>query len=200
MRSTTRATSRRSASSTRRATWRWCAARSGASRSCSSSATPSIETPRQRRAGPLPAHRAWHRATRRAGLPAIEAIDMREPPPERGQWLSPPLVEAVRRDLGARRAGAAVPEPARLCADHPLPQLRLRVRMPELLGVAGRAPIPPPARMPPLRHLHSHPRDLPELRGRAFARAVRARRRAHRRGGGGALSRRAPRAARRQRS
>ena len=99
-----------------------------------------------------------------------------------------------RRDLGARRAGAAVPEPARLRAGHRLPQLRLQIRMPELLRLARRAPLSPQARMPPLRHLHSHPRDLPELRRRAFAGAVRTGHRAHRRGDRRIFPRRAARA------
>ena len=130
-----------------------------------------------------------------AGLPAIAAIDMRAIPPERGRWLSPVLVEAVGETLGARRAGAAVSQPPRLCAGDALPEMRLQIRMPELLGLAGRAQIPPPARMPPLRHLRADPRDLPELRRGAFAGAVRAGRRAHRRGGRRAVSRGAPRAA-----
>ena len=33
------------------------------------------------------------------GLPAIAAIDMRASPPERGKWLSPVLIEAVRETL-----------------------------------------------------------------------------------------------------
>ena len=129
-----------------------------------------------------------------ARLPDIAAIDMRVSPPERGKWLSPVLVEAVAETLAARRAGAAVSEPPRLCAGHRLPELRLQIRMPQLLRLAGRAPLPPPARMPPLRHLRADPRDLPELRGRTFARAVRAGHRAHRRGGCRPLSRCAPRA------
>ena len=101
-----------------------------------------------------------------------------------------------RRDLGARRAGAPVPQSPRLCAGHALPELRLQIRMPELLGLAGRAPLSPPARMPPLRHLRADSREVcPNCGAETFARAVRARHRAHRRGGRRALSRGAPRAA-----
>lgn len=34
-----------------------------------------------------------------AQLPTIEAIDMRQTPPERGRWLSPPLVSAIEERL-----------------------------------------------------------------------------------------------------
>ena len=159
-----------------------------------SSATPSIESLVNAEQG---RYRHIRLGTRykAAGLPAISAIDMRASPPERGRWLSPVLVEAVGETLGARRAGAAVPEPPRLCAGDALPQMRLQIRMPELLGLAGRAPVPAPARMPPLRHLRADPRDMPELRRRAFTGAVRARHRAHRRGGRRAVPGGAPRAA-----
>jgi primosomal protein N' (replication factor Y) len=49
------------------------------------------------------------------------------------------------RDAEARRAGIAVPEPPRLCARDVVPELRLQIRMPELLGLARRAPLPPQA-------------------------------------------------------
>ena len=50
-----------------------------------------------------------------------------------------------------RRAGAAVPQPARLCAADALPGLRPSLPVPGLLGLAGRAPLSRPARLPPLR-------------------------------------------------
>ena len=53
--------------------------------------------------------------------------------------------------LERARAGAAVPQSPRLCAAHALPRLRLPPAMPELRCLAGRAPLPPPARLPPLR-------------------------------------------------
>ncbi len=64
------------------------------------SATPSLETVvnvdegRYRAAG-LPSRIAG------AALPEISLIDMRETPPERGAWLSPPLVEAINKRLSA---------------------------------------------------------------------------------------------------
>jgi primosomal protein N' (replication factor Y) len=58
------------------------------------SATPSLETVWNAQAGRY----AWVRLTARHGaarLPDLALIDMREHPPERGRWLSPPLVEAM---------------------------------------------------------------------------------------------------------
>jgi len=65
-----------------------------------SSATPSLESlvnAEQGRYGHilLPARYSG------APLPDIEAIDLREFPPERGSWLSPPLVEQVEQTLAA---------------------------------------------------------------------------------------------------
>jgi primosomal protein N' (replication factor Y) len=63
-----------------------------------SSATPSIESLVNAEQG---RYRHIELGTRykAAGLPAIEAIDMRATPPERGNWLSPPLVDAVGETL-----------------------------------------------------------------------------------------------------
>jgi primosomal protein N' (replication factor Y) len=33
-------------------------------------------------------------------MPEVSLIDLRETPPERGRWLSPPLVEAMVETLG----------------------------------------------------------------------------------------------------
>jgi primosomal protein N' (replication factor Y) len=62
------------------------------------SATPSVESRINAKAGryrhiPLPARYASR------PLPSLAAIDMRRTPPERGTWLSPPLVEAVNDTL-----------------------------------------------------------------------------------------------------
>ena len=157
MRSTTRATSKRSASSIRRATWRWCAARSAVSRWCLSSATPSIESLVNAEQG---RYRHIRLATRykAAGLPAIAAIDMR-------------AITAGARHAGCRRFWSTRSqalsargeqallflESARLCAGHALPEMRLQIRMPELLGVAGRAQVPPPPRVSPLRQVRADP-------------------------------------------
>ena len=58
-------------------------------------------------------------------------------------------------DPGGRRAGAAVPEPARLCAAHPVPHLRPPLRLSQLHGLAGRAPPLRPPAMPSLRPCRS---------------------------------------------
>ena len=63
-----------------------------------SSATPSIESLVNAEQGRY-RHIALGTRYKAAGLPAIEAIDMRRSPPERGKWLSPPLVEAVGETL-----------------------------------------------------------------------------------------------------
>ena len=63
-----------------------------------SSATPSIESL-------VNAEQSRYRHIRigtrykAAGLPALQAIDMRKSPPERGRWLSPLLIEAVGETL-----------------------------------------------------------------------------------------------------
>jgi primosomal protein N' (replication factor Y) (superfamily II helicase) len=63
-----------------------------------SSATPSIESLVNAEQGRY-RHIALGTRYKAAGLPAIEAIDMRRSPPERGKWLSPLLVEAVGETL-----------------------------------------------------------------------------------------------------
>jgi primosomal protein N' (replication factor Y) len=62
------------------------------------SATPSLETIANAQAGRY----RWLRLTSRHGqavLPDIGLIDLREHPPERGNWLSPPLVKAMGETL-----------------------------------------------------------------------------------------------------
>ena len=62
------------------------------------SATPSLETVANVEAG---RYRRLHLPTRHGGatLPRIDAVDMRETPPERGKFLAPPLVAAVKETL-----------------------------------------------------------------------------------------------------
>ncbi len=55
------------------------------------------------------------------------------------------------RDACGARAGDAVPQPARLCAADAVPRLRPSHELPELHGVAGRAPLHRHAAMPSLR-------------------------------------------------
>jgi primosomal protein N' (replication factor Y) len=62
------------------------------------SATPSLETLANAQAGRY----RWLRLSVRHGaarLPDVSLIDLRESPPERGRWLSPPLVQAVGETL-----------------------------------------------------------------------------------------------------
>jgi primosomal protein N' (replication factor Y) len=63
------------------------------------SATPSLESVWNAQAGRY----AWLRLSRRHGaarLPDIALIDLKATPPERGRWLSPPLVEAMAQTYG----------------------------------------------------------------------------------------------------
>jgi primosomal protein N' (replication factor Y) len=62
------------------------------------SATPSLETLANVEAG---RYRRLTLCSRHGGavMPAVAAIDMRVTPPERGQFLAPPLIEAVRATL-----------------------------------------------------------------------------------------------------
>ncbi len=61
-------------------------------------ATPSLETLANAQAGRY----RWLRLAARHGaakLPTVELLDLRQTPPERGRWLSPPLVAAVAETL-----------------------------------------------------------------------------------------------------
>ncbi len=62
------------------------------------SATPSLETLTNAETG---RYRHLHLTERHgsAGMPAVEAVDLRRDPPERGRFLSPKLVAAVRETL-----------------------------------------------------------------------------------------------------
>jgi primosomal protein N' (replication factor Y) len=66
------------------------------------SATPSIESHVNARTG---RYRHLVLPGRYSGteLPAIEAIDLRRTPPEKGKWLAPPLVAAVEETLAAKQ-------------------------------------------------------------------------------------------------
>ncbi|MGE0419168.1 MAG: primosomal protein N', partial [Acetobacteraceae bacterium] len=62
------------------------------------SATPSLETVANAEAG---RYRRLHLPSRHGGaaLPRVDAIDLRDAPPERGKFLAPPLVAAIRDTL-----------------------------------------------------------------------------------------------------
>jgi primosomal protein N' (replication factor Y) len=63
------------------------------------SATPSLETQMNVAWGRYHAIRLPERASG-AAMPEIRLVDMRRYPPERGRWLSPPLVRAVEEAVG----------------------------------------------------------------------------------------------------
>ena len=92
-----------------------------------------------------------HRHGARKEIPSVELIDLRSAGPEPGRWLSPAFGRRHRRGDRSRRPGPAFPQPARLCAADAVPRLRPSDRMPELLGVAGRAPLQAAAALPSLR-------------------------------------------------
>jgi primosomal protein N' (replication factor Y) len=64
------------------------------------SATPSLESLTNVEAGRYRHARLAHRHAG-ASLPAISAIDLRDSPPERGKFLSPPLIEAMQATFAA---------------------------------------------------------------------------------------------------
>ncbi len=152
------------------------------------SATPSIESHVNARTG---RYRHVVLPGRYSGteLPAITPIDLRSAQPDKGRWLAPPMVEAITETLAKgqqtllflNRRGYA---PMTLCRC-----LRPSHRMPAMHRVAGRASFPQSAQLPPLRVLAADPRQVPEVQGREVDGRLRPRRRAHRRGGEGALSR-----------
>ena len=122
------------------------------------SATPALET----RVNAETGRYRWLRLPSRFGAATMPDDRDRRPQTRRAAARTLAVAEGDRRGGGgarARRAGAAVPQPARLCAAHPLPLVRPSVRVPELLGLAGRAPLPRAARLPPLRPCRRHGRN-----------------------------------------
>jgi primosomal protein N' (replication factor Y) (superfamily II helicase) len=69
-----------------------------------SSATPAIETLHNAQTG---RYRHIHLPTRFSGseMPELATIDLRQTPPERGRWLSPPLVQAMIETLERGQQG-----------------------------------------------------------------------------------------------
>ena len=151
------------------------------------SATPAIETRASGRARPLPRIEAA-RALRR-GRDAGDRGDRPAGRTAAARALDRAAAgERDRRDAGARRAGAAVPQPPRLCAADAVPALRAPFPMPQLHRVDGRAPADPPPVVPPLRPHVPDAQRLSRMQGRGQPGRVRPRRRAHRRRGHRALS------------
>ncbi len=90
-------------------------------------------------------------------------------------------------DDGCRAAVAAVPQPARVRAADAVPLVRASHRVPAVHRLAGRAPLPRQAALPPLRLLAADAGEVPQVRRAGRARRLRSGRGARRRGGGGAL-------------
>ncbi len=114
------------------------------------SATPAIETRHQVEIGRyeeirLPARYGG------AELPEIIGIDLTQDPPDRGHWIAPKLVQAMAETLAKGEQVAALPQPARLCAAHPVPPLRPPLPVPQLHRLDGRASPDPPPCLPSLR-------------------------------------------------
>ena len=153
------------------------------------SATPSIESRVNAESGKYNDIRLPERFGG-AALPDLSLIDMRRHPPERGGFLSPVLLDAVGKTIEGGRTVPAVSQPARLCAADPVPGLRPPVRMSRLFELAGRAPFPQPASVPPLRPYGADTRCLSGMRNARSPGGLRAGRRAHCRRGRPAFSRR----------
>ena len=137
-----------------------------------SSATPSLETEVNARRGryqrlALPERFGGQR------MPAVEAIDLRRERPPPGRFIAPDARRRGQERARARRAGAVFPQPPRLRAAHALPRLRLPLLLPELRRLAGRSPLSPAARLPPLRLRHAAPGRMPEMPGQGFIRGHR---------------------------
>ena len=152
------------------------------------SATPSIETQTNARNGRY-GHLVLPGRYGERALPSLAALDLKRDPPARGHWIAPGLEHAIRETVGRgeqallflNRRGYA---PLTLCR-----VLRAPLPVPELLLLAGRAPLPPPARLPPLRPRRAAAGGMPGLRGDARADPLRPRHRAARRRGRRALPR-----------
>ena len=130
------------------------------------SATPAIETRFNAESGRY----RWLRLPARFGPAPLPDIAAGRPQARRPAARPLAVAARDRRRRGGDepgRAGDAVPQPARLCAAHALPSLRPSLRMPQLLGLAGRAPISRGARLPSLRPCREPAEALPAVpRGR----------------------------------
>ena len=153
------------------------------------SATPSIESHVNARTGRY-AHVALPGRYSGIELPEVVAIDMRAEPPEKGKWLAPPLVEppSATASAGASRRCCILNRRGYAPADA-VPVLRTSLRLSAVHGVAGRAPLPAPAQLPPLRVLAAAAGDLPQVRRRRQPGGLRPRHRADRGGGQPSVSR-----------
>ena len=189
MRSMKAPISRKRAFPITRAIWRWCARGWRARRSFSPRRRPRSKRASTPNRGAM-AGSSCLRGLASARMPRLAAVDLRREGPPRGRWLSPRLIAGVEEGPRARRTIAAVPQPARLCAADAVPHLRPSLPMPQLLGLARRAPLSPRASLPPLRPCRKAPGHLPGMSGGRQPDRLRARRRAARGRGAGCCSRR----------
>ncbi len=126
------------------------------------SATPSLETYVNASSGRY----NWLKLNSRHGaavMPTIKLIDLRREKVEAGHL---DLAAAARCDPDQprqSRTGHAVPQPARLCPADAVRRLRAQDGVRELLGLAGRASLSPPPRLPSLRLRHADAEGLPRM-------------------------------------
>jgi hypothetical protein len=126
------------------------------------SATPSLESYAQALAGRYQLIELRQRAVSQAQLPAIEAG--RPQAYSARQRPHPPRAQGAHRNAWPRRAEPGVPQPPRLRPGAVLPELRLGVAVPELLGAAGAAPHLASIEVPSLRIRDAYPGRMSELR------------------------------------
>jgi len=154
-----------------RATWRWCAARSPASPSCWSLATPSLEDDRQCRAEALRLRPSAGSPRRRAAACHPRHRLAQRQAGRGSAFFAPTLIAAMSATLEAGEQGPAVPQFAaamrRSLSCHACGQSHA---MHELHGMARRASLPRAAPVPSLRPFRDAAAILPVLR-RAPARS-----------------------------
>ena len=121
--------------------------------------------PSQRAERPLPPARA-PRARRAPAAATSRARGPEEPSARRGsrRCFAPRVAEAIRANFAARRADAAVPQPARLRALPAVHALRLRHGVPELQRDADVPPALASRALPPLRPFAARAGPLPAMR------------------------------------
>ena len=166
------------------ATWRWCAASIGEFPGGAGLGDAVDRKPGQCAGRPLRRSSLGKRYRRRGAAGHRASSTCGATRRHRGGFLSPRARLGNEGDAGARRAGAALPQPARLCAADAVPGLRPPLPVPGLLDLAGRAPLSRAARLPSLRPQRTAAGSLPRMRHARPSGRLRARRRAARRRGG----------------
>ena len=192
-RSTRPRSSRRTAWSTTRATWRWCARGCARRPAVLVSATPSLETLANVEAGRYRAPHPADAPRRRDAAARSPPIDLRADAAGARPIPGAAADRGGARDAGARRAGDAVPQP---------PRLRAADAVPRTAATACSARTAPPGWSSTARGGCCNatiaatpipiPPDCPACGAGAQPDAGRPGRGAHHRGGRGAVPRRAP--------